>query len=564
MARMNTINKLKPPHLSWRMCLLLIVILTSPAIMANIEPNLFRGLDFHLNSNRSSVIVVELTTNNILLDIRRSRHGLSVEIIQTRVKKDDVVIYDVTEFGAAVSNIEVSSRDDSVILDISIEADFNFDYQILENKVELIISTTQESSTNQITPASYDKESKRISVNFHEIPVRQALQLIADLTKNNVAVSEKVQNNLTLRLDDVSWRKVLDVILKINHLEMQIEGDVVVIAPRDEIKMQQHDLQSEIVKINFAKAADIAQIIDGEGEMKLLSERGYITSDERTNAILIRDQPKNITAIRDVITHLDVPVKQVQIEARIVTINEGDLDELGVRWGLSHTSGDVTTGGSIESNLAAIGLYSPNDENLPIDDFLNVNLGLSNPNAASIAFQVAKLGSDTLLDLELSALQTESKAEIISSPRLITTNKMPAYIEQGTEIPYLEAASSGATSVSFRKAVLSLMVTPQITPDNRLVLDLNITQDRPGETVKTGRGEAVAINTQRIGTQILVNNGETVVLGGIYQNSVVSSTEKVPLLGDLPYLGRLFKRTSEKLSKSELLIFITPKVISQR
>jgi type IV pilus assembly protein PilQ len=297
--------------------------------------------------------------------------------------------------------------------------------------------------------------------------------------------------------------------------------------------------------------------------MKLLSERGHITSDERTNVILIRDHAKNITAILDVIKHLDIPVKQVQIEARIVTINEGDLDELGIRWGFSHTKDEVTTGGSIESNLAAVGLYSPENESLPIDDFLNVNLGLANPNAASIAFQVAKLGSDTLLDLELSALQSESKAEIISSPRLITTNKMPAYIEQGTEIPYLEAASSGATSVSFRKAVLSLMVTPQITPDNRLVLDLNITQDRPGETVKTGRGEAVAINTQRIGTQILVNNGETVVLGGIYQNSIISSTEKVPLLGDLPYLGHLFKRTSEKLSKSELLIFITPKVIVQ-
>ena len=200
---------------------------------------------------------------------------------------------------------------------------------------------------------------------------------------------------------------------------------------------------------------------------------------------------------------------------------------------------------------------------MPVDDFLNVNLGLSNPAASSIAFQVAKLGSNLLLDLELSALQSESKAEIISSPRLITTNKKPAYIEQGTEIPYLESSSSGATTVAFKKAVLSLMVTPQITPDNRLVLDLIVTQDRPGQIVKTGTGEAVAIETQRIGTQVLVDNGETVVLGGIYQHSLSNSVEKVPLLGDLPLLGVLFRRSSENIGKKELLIFVTPKVVIQ-
>ncbi len=200
---------------------------------------------------------------------------------------------------------------------------------------------------------------------------------------------------------------------------------------------------------------------------------------------------------------------------------------------------------------------------LPVEDFLNVSLAATSAGASSIAFQVAKLGADTLLDLELSALQRESKAEIISSPRLVTTNKKPAYIEQGTELPYLEASSSGATTVSFRKAVLSLMVTPQITPDNQLVLDLSVTQDRVGDVVKTGTGEAVAINTQRIGTQVLVNNGETVVLGGIFQHSLTSSVEKVPLLGDIPYLGALFRRTYEKMGKSELLIFVTPKVVIQ-
>ncbi|RZP54681.1 type IV pilus secretin PilQ, partial [Vibrio vulnificus] len=253
--------------------------------------------------------------------------------------------------------------------------------------------------------------------------------------------------------------------------------------------------------------------------------------------------------------------------------------ELGVRWGFTSINGSTTVGGSIENNLATIGLYNAGSGSgsgdsgsggsggeggsASIDDFLNVNLAATSANASSIAFQVAKLGSDLLLDLELSALQRESKAEIISSPRLITTNKKPAYIEQGTEIPYLESSSSGATTVSFKKAVLSLKVTPQITPDNRLVLDLSVTQDRPGEIVKTGTGEAVAIDTQRIGTQVLVNNGETVVLGGIFQHSITNTTDKVPLLGDLPLLGALFRRSYENVGKRELLIFVTPKVILQ-
>ncbi|GAL15068.1 type IV pilus biogenesis protein PilQ [Vibrio astriarenae] len=321
------------------------------------------------------------------------------------------------------------------------------------------------------------------------------------------------------------------------------------------------ELSSEIIKINFANAANIADMIGGEGAFSMLSERGSISIDDRTNSLLLRELPDNIEVIREIVSSLDIPVKQVQIEARLVSINEGDMDELGVRWGFTSTNGNNTVGGSIESNLFQKGLLD--EDTLPIEDFLNVNLAATSANASSIAFQVAKLGSDTLLDLELSALQRESKAEIISSPRLITTNKKPAYIEQGTEIPYLESSSSGATTVAFKKAVLSLKVTPQITPDNRLVLDLSVTQDRPGEVVKTGTGEAVAINTQRIGTQVLVNNGETVVLGGIFQHSVTNSTDKVPLLGDLPLFGTLFKRTYEQVGKSELLIFVTPKVVIQ-
>ena len=421
-----------------------------------------------------------------------------------------------------------------------------------------------------------EKEGKLISINFQDIPVRNVLQLIADYNEFNLVVSDSVAGNLTLRLDGVPWQQVLDIILQVKGLDKRVDGNVILVAPKAELDLREQqaleksrleeelgELKSEIIKINFAKATDIADMIGGEGAVSMLSDRGSITIDERTNSLLIRELEENIAVIRGIIESLDIPVKQVQIEARIVTVTEGNLDELGVRWGVSSTNGSFTVGGSIEGNHpSAITPYDDRGSSV-IDDYLNVNLAATSPNASSIAFQVAKLGSDTLLDLELSALQQESKAEIISSPRLITTNKKPAYIEQGTEIPYLESSSSGATSVAFKKAVLSLKVTPQITPDNRLVLDLSVTQDSPGQVVKTGTGEAVAIDTQRIGTQVLVNNGETVVLGGVFQHSVSSTVDKVPLLGDLPLLGALFRRSYENVGKSELLIFVTPKVVIQ-
>ncbi|PML06698.1 hypothetical protein BCT86_10845 [Vibrio breoganii] len=310
-------------------------------------------------------------------------------------------------------------------------------------------------------------------------------------------------------------------------------------------------LESQLFAIKYAKASDIAAILEHHRRVGTVSELGSIAVDERTNALLIYDHPDNLQRITEIIDSLDIPVKQVQIEARIVTINEGELDEIGVRWGFTNINVDSKITPSIEASRGSVEL----------EDHLNVNLGLANPNASTLAFQLAKLGSDTLLDLELSALQAESRAEIISSPRLITTNKQPAYIEQGSEIPYLEAASSGATSISFRKAVLSLKVVPQITPDNKLVLDLHVTQDRPGQVVKTGIGESVAIDTQRIQTQVLVNNGETIVLGGIYQRTITRNVEKVPYLSDIPWLGRFFKRTSDKFGRSELLIFVTPSIL---
>ncbi|MBR9789043.1 MAG: type IV pilus secretin PilQ family protein [Vibrionaceae bacterium] len=561
-----------------------LVLLFAPFALADGgTSNALKSIDFRTNKDKDAVIVVELSSPAVIVDIQRAQEGLSIDLLNTSVKDDQLYLLDVKDFSTVVESVEVFRDTSTTRLVAHISEDYTHDYRLTERYLEITVSKLK--PDEKVPDKSIlEKEGKLISINFQDIPVRNVLQLIADYNQFNLVVSDSVEGNLTLRLDGVPWQQVLDIILQVKGLDKRVDGNVILVAPTDELDLREKqqlekqqleeemgELSSEIIKVNFAKASDIAEMINGEGNISMLSERGSMTIDERTNSLLIRELPENILVIRDIIESLDIPVKQVQIEARIVTISEGNMDELGIRWGFSSINGNNTVGGSIENNLATIGLYEGEGDggdggdgsSVGIDDFLNVNLAATNPSATSIAFQVAKLGSDTLLDLELSALQQESKAEIISSPRLITTNKKPAYIEQGTEIPYLESSSSGATAITFKKAVLSLKVTPQITPDNRLVLDLSVTQDRPGQVVKTGTGEAVTIDTQRIGTQVLVNNGETVVLGGIFQHSITNSVDKVPLLGDLPLLGALFRRSYEKVGKSELLIFVTPKVVIQ-
>lgn len=558
-----------------------LVILFTPFTLADGgTSNALKSIDFRTNKDKDAVIVVELSSPAAIVDIQRVQEGLSIDLLNTSVKDEQLYLLDVKDFSTVVDSVEVFRDTSTTRLVAHISDDYTHDYRLAGRYLEITVSKLK---SDEKTPDKgiLEKEGKLISINFQDIPVRNVLQLIADYNQFNLVVSDSVEGNLTLRLDGVPWQQVLDIILQVKGLDKRVDGNVILVAPTDELDLREKqqlekqqleeemgELSSEIIKVNFAKASDIAEMINGEGNISMLSERGSMTTDERTNSLLVRELPENILVIRDIIESLDIPVKQVQIEARIVTVSEGNMDELGIRWGFSSINGNNTVGGSIENNLATIGLYEGDGEegeggSVGIDDFLNVNLAATNPSATSIAFQVAKLGSDTLLDLELSALQQESKAEIISSPRLITTNKKPAYIEQGTEIPYLESSSSGATTITFKKAVLSLKVTPQITPDNRLVLDLSVTQDRPGQVVKTGTGEAVTIDTQRIGTQVLVNNGETVVLGGIFQHSITNSVDKVPLLGDLPLLGALFRRSYEKVGKSELLIFVTPKVVIQ-
>ncbi|MCL9780434.1 type IV pilus secretin PilQ [Vibrio sp. S4M6] len=428
-----------------------------------------------------------------------------------------------------------------------------------------------EASSSYAEPISLQQSAQRLkelnpsddllSLDFQDIPIRNALQWLASNSGINIVVSDQVTGNLSIRLENVEWAQALDTILHAKHLVKRIQGNVIVVTTQEEDKqylarLAQNDKHTRVYRLQYANVADVAGLItmkkSGESQSQaLLSDSGSFSVDHNTATLLVTDSEENLQAIDALISTLDKAKKQVQIEARIVSIKEGNLDELGVKWSYNSI-------GQIEgANNFDVDALANND----IDSLFNINLPATTTGAASLAFQVAQLGAGALLDLELSALQRESKAEIISTPRLITTELKPAYIEQGTEIPYTESSSSGATSVSFKKAVLSLKVTPKIMPDHRVLLDIDVTQDHPGDVVKTGTGEAVAVNTQKIGTQVLVNDGATVVLGGIHQHSVTETTEKVPFFGDLPLIGALFRRHYKQKTKSELMIFVTPKVL---
>ena len=405
-----------------------------------------------------------------------------------------------------------------------------------------------------------------MTLNFQDISVRAVLQIIAGYNDFNLVTSDSVNGNITLRLDGVPWDQALDVVLRVKGLDKRMDGSILMVAPSEELaareakelkaKQQVEDLEplySEYIRLNYAKAEEFADLLKTDTN-SIISARGSVSVDKRTNSLLIKDTAKSIESVRRMVETLDIAVRQVVIEARMVTVRDNVKEDLGVRWGFSDQQGTDGISGTLE------GANTISNGTIPsISDRLNVNLPITGA-AGSIGMHVAKLANGTLLDLELTALEEENRGEIIASPRITTANQKKARIEQGTEIPYVESASSGATTVSFKKAVLSLEVTPHITPDNKVILDLIITQDTRGDTVQTGTGPAVAIDTQEIQTQVLVENGQTVVLGGIFQQQIINSVKKVPLLGDIPYLGVLFRSTSEFNEKKELLIFVTPKI----
>ncbi|MFO1436210.1 MAG: type IV pilus secretin PilQ family protein [Gammaproteobacteria bacterium] len=440
--------------------------------------------------------------------------------------------------------------------------------------VELKPLTREEEEKAKKEKMGYTGE--KLSLNFQNIEVRAVLQLLADFTGLNIVAADTVTGNVTLRLKNVPWDQALDIILKSKGLAMRQNGNVVMVAPAEEIATREKleleaqkqlrelaPLRTEFVQINYAKASQIAELLKSEGK-NILSERGNVSVDERTNTLLVQETAEKIEEIRKLVATLDIPVRQVLIESRIVIANENFSRDLGVRFGYSKSSN--TNGGLDPNNTEyVIGGKKAGDVNYSgttafhtngLENYI-VNLPAASP-AGALELAVGKIGS-YLLQLELSALQSEGKGEVISSPRVITANQKEATIEQGADIPYQEATSSGATSVQFKKAVLSLKVTPQITPDERIIMDLKVNKDVP-DFANLVNG-VPPINTQNVSTQVLVDNGETVVLGGVYNTQNTDNATRVPFFSDIPYLGWMFKNTVKTDRKDELLIFVTPKII---
>jgi type IV pilus assembly protein PilQ len=474
---------------------------------------------------------------------------------------------DVADFNTPVYNVDIRQNKSNVTFDLGIKGKFDYKYDQSANLFIVEVSPPAKTAKAD-APKKY--KGKPISLNFQDVPVRTVLQLIADFNKLNLVTTDSVGGNITLRLDGVPWEQALDTVLKVKGLDKRLDNNILLVAPATEIatseKQQLENKQkvadlaplvTEYVQINYAKAPDMAKLL-ADDKTRLLSPRGAVSVDERTNTLLVKDTAEVIDHIKDMIKVLDVAVKQVVIEARMVTVTDGVEDSLGIQWGVTDVNSSASTSGTLT------GLDTAQTGSTPtLDSRLNVNLPASGTSVPSIAFQVAKLADGSLLDLELSALETENKAEIISSPRITTANQKEALIEQGYEIPYSESSSSGATTVSFKKAVLSLKVTPQITPDNNVILDLHVTQDDIYKDVNTGNGgTAVALSTQAINTQVLVKNGETLVLGGIYNRSIKKTVNKVPVLGDIPGVGFLFRNSVNTNTKKELLIFVTPKIVT--
>ncbi len=528
--------------------------------------NTISDIDFKRGSEGQGKLFVYLDNSSVAVDIRRRDQQLIAEFQSTYIPNELLYIMDVVDFSTIVEKVETFREDGKTRFVFNIKDEYNYRYDQLDTLFMIEVSEKPKDKKETVY------EGKAISLNFQDIPVRTVLQLIADFNGLNLVITDSVSGNITLRLDDVPWEQALDIILKVRGLGKRMDGNVLMIAPATELAAKEREqletnkqvedlapLYSEFIQINYAKASDIAAMLSGNSA-SLLSERGNVSIDARTNTLLIKDTASVIDSVKEMVEVLDIAVRQVVIEARMVTVSDSVGEDLGIQWGVSATKTDDSSNNSLSTSGTIAGIEGGTTGD--VNDRLNVNLPASSV-AGSIAFQVARFANGDILDLELSALEQENKAEIIASPRITTLNQQTAYIEQGTEVPYVESSSSGATSVSFKKAVLSLEVTPQITPDNKLILDLVITQDSIGDTISTGTGEVVSINTQEIATQVLVDNGETLVLGGIYQQQVTHSTKKVPLLGDIPYLGYFFRSTSQDNSKAELLIFVTPRIVMQ-
>tara|TARA_B100000214_G_scaffold174880_1_gene125677 strand:- start:697 stop:2766 length:2070 start_codon:yes stop_codon:yes gene_type:complete len=528
------------------------------------------GVDFRRGKDGEGRVLVDLGSSSTPVDLTERAGKIRLTMDGIDVPADLRRRLDVTDFATPVTRIDTFVEGGDAVVEITPEG--NYDYIAYQSGSQFTVSVEElsqeeaESRREEKFPYTGDK----LSLNFQDIEVRSVLQLIADFTGLNLVASDTVGGSITLRLQNVPWDQALDLILKTKGLDKRQIGNVLLVAPADEIAAREKleletskqiaelaPVRLDIVQVNYAKAADIVALIKEDEE--LISDRGFVSSDVRTNTISVRETAEKLEEIRRLVSTWDVPVRQVSIEARIVRAQTNVAENLGVRWGGAayDVSGDnvFTVGGSQGSLQEARDAAAGNSNTISFPGALAVDLGVSGEGTSSFAIG---WGSDNfLVDLELSALESDGQAEVVSQPRVVTADRQTASIKSGEEIPYQEATSSGATNIEFKEAVLSLEVTPQITPDDKIIMDLVVNQDSRGE-VTAG---IPSINTNSVTTQVLVGNGETVVLGGIFQSEVATQTTKTPFLGDIPYLGRIFKRTEHLDERSELLIFITPKII---
>ncbi|MEE8237026.1 MAG: type IV pilus secretin PilQ [Gammaproteobacteria bacterium] len=545
------------------------------------------NIDFRRGANGSGQVVVELADPRTTVDVREEGGRIIVDFQNTNLPDALLRRLDVTDFATPVSTVDaVRANADARLIISTISA-----YEQVAYQTDNLFTLEFQTPTEVVQPSgifNVDREyvGERLTLNFQDIETRAVLQLLADTSDLNIVVSDSVQGNVTLRLQNVPWDQALDILLTTKGLDLRRNGNVILVAPAEEIAARERaeleaiqelqtlePLRSEFIQVNYAKAADLATLISGGGSNPLISDRGSIAIDERTNTLLVQDTSLRVENIRRLVSTLDIPVPQVLIESRIVIVNDDYTRNLGVRFGATvvrDNSGDGLlsfTGTSAGSDtIVQSGIANINNTGTPfpittpsIDQRYNVNLPIASPAGQ---FALAILDSDFLVDLELTALQAEGDGQIISTPRIITANQKEGRIEQGVEVPYQESSSSGATTTQFKEAVLSLTVTPQVTPDNSIIMDLFVTKDSVGELVASATGGFVpSIDTRSVVTTVLVKDGQTVVLGGIFETEERETINKVPVLGDIPVIGSLFRSTVTLNNQAELLIFVTPRIL---
>jgi type IV pilus assembly protein PilQ len=544
-----------------------------------------RTIDFRRGADGTGRVIVQLTDPRTSVNVRQEGQQIVVDFAGTVMPKNLMRRYDVMDFATPVQTVDAVRVEGSSRLVISSQGDFEQLAYQSDNQYTVEIKPASKRTAGAEEKKEYTGE--RLTLNFQDIDVRSVLQLLADTSGQNIVVSDSVAGNLTLRLQNVPWDQALDIVLRTKGLDKRRQDNVIIIGPTEELATREKaelaahkevqelsPTHTEFMQVNYAKVSDLAKLIKaGSAKDSMLSPRGSLSVDERTNTLLVQDTSDKLSDIRRLVQTLDVPVKQVLIEARIVIVSDTFERDLGARFGVNQASSltgspnsllAVAGNGSGANSILAGGLPTASLSTLPataLNNRYQVNTPAANTNGS---IGISLLGGSYLVDLELTAAQNEGKSETLSSPRIITANQKQATIMQGVQIPYQESASSGATTTQFKDAVLKLKVTPLITPDNRVIMDLDVSDDSVGQQVTSATGGSVpSIDTRQIITQVLVNDGQTVVLGGVLDTKWSKSANKVPFFGDIPFLGALFRSTTDINNKTELLIFITPKILRE-